>query len=133
MFPHLVSVKLTKSKVEERGGAGFIPSGLLVILTCSFRWLGGHSKAGGGARLLGTHCSYYGFDPEGIQQKATDTTMLTTNQFLSSELWLWLAWNKHSPHFNIRHTLMCAAHVHNIYISSFYKYLRKLSFNFYNI
>lgn len=66
MFPACVSVKLTKSKVEEKEGVGLILLGQLVILTCSFRWLEDHGKAGGGARLISTHCSYYWFDPEGF-------------------------------------------------------------------
>lgn len=46
--PH-VSVKLTKSKATQGGGAGLILSGWFLIPTCGFRWLEGCSKAGGGA------------------------------------------------------------------------------------
>lgn len=49
MFPLRVSVKLTKSKVAGGGGEELILLGWFIILTCSFRWLRGYSKAGRGA------------------------------------------------------------------------------------
>lgn len=56
----------SQRSTEEVGGR-LILLGLFVILTCSFRWLEGNGKAGGGARFFtSTHCSDYGFDPEGF-------------------------------------------------------------------